>query len=480
MKTIAEFKERQTEIQSRLSEINKENEGAPFSDEARAEWNTLNEERDANEKLIVELEARESRLLELAATPEARIDPRPSFGVHTRKSDADIHDLVAIRQESRNPDHEVELLRSNALRSAERSSYPHRDADKGAIEAHIERMLSTDDEGRIARRMLATGTDTYRRAFAKAATGREVTNEERTALSLTVGAGGYAVPYTLDPTVIPTSNHSVNPWRAVCRQESISVNTWNGLASGGVTAAYGSEATEATDGSPTFVQPTGTVNKAQVFVPFSEELEMDWGGLLAALAVMFQDAKDDLEAADFTTATGTAPKPVGILGFLGLTTAVRTQTATTAVFAVADLYSAEGALAARYRPRASFIANRGVYNLIRQFDTAGGANLFAQNLTVGLGNAVPSPGRINLRLLDYPTYECSSMVTTTTSASKILLFGDFSQFIIVDRIGMNVKYTPDLFGGSNRYPTGQSGVRAFWRNCTVLANNSAFRYLAVL
>ena len=54
--------------------------------------------------------------------------------------------------------------------------------------------------------------------------------------------------------------------------------------------------------------------------------------------------------------------------------------ASSGVFALADLYSLQGALPAHYRPNASWLANNLVYNTIRQFDTAGGA-AFWTNLT---------------------------------------------------------------------------------------------------
>jgi predicted phage gp36 major capsid-like protein len=52
---------------------------------------------------------------------------------------------------------------------------------------------------------------------------------------------------------------------------------------------------------------------------------------------------------------------------------------------------------------------------------------------------------------------------TTTSGSTVLTIGDFNYFAIVDRVGMSVEFIPHLFGGSNRYPTGQRGLYYWWR-----------------
>ena len=40
---------------------------------------------------------------------------------------------------------------------------------------------------------------------------------------------------------------------------------------------------------------------------------------------------------------------------------------------LADVYTLQGSLPARYRSNASWLANNLIYNKVRQFDTAGGA-----------------------------------------------------------------------------------------------------------
>ncbi|MCZ7538253.1 MAG: phage major capsid protein [Acidimicrobiia bacterium] len=74
------------------------------------------------------------------------------------------------------------------------------------------------------------------------------------------------------------------------------------------------------------------------------------------------------------------------------------DTATIATFAVADLYTVSAALPPRWRARASWMLNLSQLNRIRQFDTAGGANLWVQ-----LGEGNPD------RLLGKPVYENSAM-----------------------------------------------------------------------
>jgi HK97 family phage major capsid protein len=69
-------------------------------------------------------------------------------------------------------------------------------------------------------------------------------------------------------------------------------------------------------------------------------------------------------------------------------------------------------------------------------------------------------------------------VTTTTTGSKIMVVGDFTNFLVLDRIGMQVELVPHLVGANHR-PTGQRGLYAFWRNTSGVLVPNAFRYLEV-
>jgi HK97 family phage major capsid protein len=67
-----------------------------------------------------------------------------------------------------------------------------------------------------------------------------------------------------------------------------------------------------------------------------------------------------------------------------LTGATGTVAAGTAAFTVAHGYALLEALPPRFRPNGTFVANLAQYNRIRQLDTAGGANIWVQNLTQGV------------------------------------------------------------------------------------------------
>ena len=62
------------------------------------------------------------------------------------------------------------------------------------------------------------------------------------------------------------------------------------------------------------------------------------------------------------------------------------------------------------------------------------------------------------RLLSRPIYELSNMDSTVTTSGAvsnfILVYGDFSNFVIADRIGSTMEFIPNLVG-TNRRPTGR-------------------------
>lgn len=383
----------------------------------------------------------------------------------------DAFDLSEVRWDSTPGE-----LRDRVMRGIEKKRGLN-DKDREAVEETI-RLAETPD-GKVARHLIATGSDVYERAFGKAATRGLAfcTNEEVQALevaraaSLTNNAGGYAVPFILDPAVIDTASHTANSFRQISKVVPCAANVWHGVSSGGVTASWDAEATQVSDDTPTLAQPAITCYKGQAFVPFSVEIEGDWVGIADELRMEIIRAKDDLEGAAFATGSGSA-QPYGIVTALaGGSYEVAANTAES--FTIADVYALESALDARFRGRASWVANKVWYNKIRQFDTAGGAGMWER---IGAGQPA--------QLLGYNAYESSNMDGVLPDASATannygLVLGDFSNYVIVDRIGLSVELVPHLFSTSNNRPTGQRGILGWFRTGANAVNAAAFRLLNV-
>jgi HK97 family phage major capsid protein/HK97 family phage prohead protease len=480
-RTVEEKQVRLREINASLEGLDSAHEGQALPDDEKAEWDALLTERAMHERDITEAEQRRAQIGE-SAKNERAIEPGATF--RTSQKPDNPFDLTTIRSNSNDPERMGHELRDRARFVVDGlKSVPHERADLDQVKTHIDRMLETVDtkDGKLSRHLLVTGSPEYRAAFGKAISGRPLKSEEAALLeraaSLTDASGGYAVPFMLDPTVIPTSDGALNPIRSIARKETIvGTDTWKGVSSAGVTASYGAEAAEASDDTPTLAQPEVAVEKAQVFVPFSIEIGSDWSAFQSEMATMFQDAKDTLEAEEFVTGLGSASNtPEGVVAGLDAGSVVDTAAATT--FAVADVYSLKQALPARFRPNAKWMGEGSIYDLIRQFDTSGGADLWISNLALGLGDN--PDGRLDERLLGKPAYESSFMDSTVADGKDILLYGDFGKgYLIVDRIGMTVELVQHLVGTNHR-PTGQRGLYAYWRNAGVILVDNAFRLLNV-
>lgn len=475
--SVAERAERQSEIRARLAEIDTEYNGAALPDEVRSEWDSLNTEYDEHERAIGDDQVRKERIRALAERSGAteRVDnSRVGYGapaVHVRKDN--IYDLAELRNSACSIDELPRLYRDNAMRAVESARFPGV-RDRAAAQTQVERLLDgvDDENGSLARRVLVTGSPTYDRAFGKAMTALStngLTAEEQRALALGTGsAGGFAVPFQLDPTVILTSNGQVDPIRRLARVEQIVGKEWQGVTSAGITVSRAAEAAEASDNAPTLAQPTVKPTRVQGFVPFSVEVDQDWAAMRSEITMMLGEAKTEEEATSFILGDGTGDNPFGVVSTLATSSHVD---AAGEGIAVGDIYAVEEALPPRFRARGQWLANKSIYNKVRQLDTAGGANLW-----VRLDAATPP------ELIGYAAHEASAMDGTINPAvagtNLVLLFGDFSKFLIVDRIGMDVELVPHLFG-ANRRPTGQRGIYAIWRNSSKILADNAFRLLKV-
>lgn len=426
--------------------------------------------------LLAEIE-REERREELRSRADAAasrggrgLDSAPAANVRTG---TDPYDVSELRFDT--PGSE---LRSRAESAIEQTVG---DLDDSYRERAIELVRRNDDsQGTLAKRILATGSPAYRSAFQKLAGGHGhmLDQDERQALaraqSLTDASGGFAVPFTLDPTIIMTNDGAANPFRQVSRVETIVTDSWNGVSSSGVSGGYSSEASEVSDDSATLAQPSVDVERWDVFVPFSFEIGQDWANLEGDVRMMVAEKRDEFDLDAFTTGNGTN-QPTGIIDALsGGSSVVSPETAET--FAAADVYAVEAALPPKYRRtagQASWMAALGTAQTIRQFDSGGGADLWER-----IGAGLPP------ELLGYAFFENSAMDaagdidTGETADNFILVFGDWRNYLIVDRAGMNMELVPHLFG-TNRRPTGQRGFLAWGRTGAGSLNDNAFRVLNV-
>lgn len=461
---IAEKIERQTEIQE-------EHRDAELPEDLNKEWDDNEAEIARAEAAVKRIEARQERIAALAKAP-SHTDSRDSH--RQERKVENIYDLDEIRKASYSGDDFVERARDAARKALENAHFPDTVQGKDVdTREGLDRMLSNRDskDAELAKRILTTGSPVYERAFGKAAMAGNtngLTFEEHRAMAVgTDAAGNFAVPFQLDPTIVHVATGYISPIRQLAKKVQLVGKEYQTLSITEATVSRAAEGATATDGSPTLAQQTLRVNKVHGFIPFSMEVDEDWNQLRSEMATLLNEAKAKEEATSFMTGAGTTV-PEGLL--TGATTLVSAGSGLS--ISAADIYKLEEALPIEFRDRAVFLGSKTVYNKIRQLDTAGGAALW-----VRLDAATPN------KLIGYDAYEASIGLPATTpytNGQKLLVFGDFNYFTILDRVGMSIELIPMLFdatiAGVGR-PTGQRGLYAHWRNTSKVTNANAFRTL---
>jgi len=365
-------------------------------------------------------------------------------------------------------------LRGRALKAvATESDYSLNDAGKERLSYLLER--KDDKAGTIAKLVLGTGSDAYRQAFAKAISGagHMMSDLERAAMvraaSLTDSAGGYAVPFPIDPSLILSNEGSANPFRQISRVETITTDSWQGISAGAISASWDGATAEVSDDTPTWAQPQVNVEKAQAFIPYNIEIGEDYNGFAEDVFAAIVAGKDELEATAFVTGSGT-DTPQGIVTALTGGSYITTS-ASTDTFVAADVYSTFQELAPKHRSKAVWTMNLNVLNLIRQMGTTA---FHTQLAEFGDGNPP--------NLLGRPVYEASAFdgALTGSADNYFAVVGNFGEnYLIADRVGLSVEHIPHLFATGNNRPSGSRGIYAYWRTGADSINDTGFQMLNV-
>lgn len=282
-------------------------------------------------------------------------------------------------------------------------------------------------------------------------------------------AGGYLVPFELDPNVILTGGTSNVDLRRAFTTRVIASDVWHGVSSAGISAEWVAEAAESADAAPTFAQPSIPVHRLSAWVPFSYEVEQDGIRFAEEIGRLLTDAKLRKETAAFITGTGTG-QPAGLVtAALAATPASTVASATADTFALADVYAMKRALPGMHRANAAWLANDNVFDLARQFATGTGPS---SAFWTDLGAGTPP------QLLGRPVFETSEMDggIDANQANSVLVYGDLSRYVVVDRIGTLVELVPHVMGPNGR-PTGQRGMFMFARVGGGLVDANAVRVL---
>jgi HK97 family phage major capsid protein len=467
---LEEIRDEQELLRTKLQAIEADpslidEEDADFVDTLVAKYDEL-ETRRMN--VVTKLEAIRTATTRPETTENG--DGKPETFTQTYRNNRDPFENIDAIRHGLVPTSEAKSRVLDAIEMANRSQwcdFPDEAAENATrlVQRFQGTMANPSRDARdLAWHMLRTGTQEYYDDFRDYVADPTGMHTQRATTNVT-GSLGFMLPFVLDPTIILSNSGSMNPYRQVSRVEPTTSNTWNGVTSAGVNAAFVGEATASTDASPTVSQLQITPQKAHAWV-FGSYESLEDSDLGTQLPQLFADAKDRLEEANFATGAGTGVLPQGAV--TGGTTG---NTAAATAYAVADVYTLQGRLPARFRrsAAATWLGSLSYINRTRQFDTAGGSSFWAN-----LGSDTPE------RLLGKPIYESTSMSTATATGSLVLLFGDMSQYVIVDRVGMSVLYNPMITAAATaNLPTGEAGWYAFWRTGAKVAVATAIQVLRI-
>jgi HK97 family phage major capsid protein len=456
-------------IEGALKALNDAAGDKPLTEEQQARW----EELDAEHQRTVErlqVAERQIRLQESRARWQST-----RIGKEIKPFDtANVRGLSP---------QEVRSRALTVLDDEESTAHLRDDAKKRA--ADLIRSSNRDTNGAIiATRLLLTENKNYRSAFMKLVTsptpvltpeeGRALQAfEEFRAMSIgTDGAGGYGVPVLIDPTIILTAQGHPNDILGLARVETITTDVWKGVSSAGVTWKFRAEATATTDGSPTLAQPSVTTYKADGYIPYSIEVGMDYPGFAMEMERLLGSGYVELLVDKLTHGSG-SDEPTGIETALDANTNVEVATTTAGTIGAGDINGLWAALPIRYRnpaiaQRTAWMSHTGVNGDIQQLGTDAGS-AFTVNFT--------EEGVVRLKGRRMFENDYLDDLPAGTTAANLLIVGDWFNFVVAQRAGMNIELVPHVFDVTNNRPTGERAWYAWARVGSDSVNDLGFRML---
>lgn len=381
---------------------------------------------------------------------------------------------------------EFEILRANT-RDLDKRAYTSKLADsinraseryempagyEGSLETLVKRHRK---DASWAKNILTRMQPAYVDAFEKVAMGINpafLDEVERAAIAVgTNTAGGYLVPTHLDPTLILTNNGVSNAIRSISRTVTLTggANKWNGVTTAGATASWDAELTEVSDDTPAVGPVQIPVFSAKALIMASIEAFEDITGLANDVQMILADARDRLEAVAHATGSGSG-QPTGLFTSLASNTNVQVAMTTNAAgISLADLQKVRRSLGVRWRSKSTWVMNPTFMGYIQALGTALSAS-YSTDITQDFTS----------RLIGRPVVETDEApnVEQTTTIDNVLVFGDMSNYVIVDKPGStSIEFIPHLFNTSNNLPDGRRGWYMHFRNGADSVNDLAFRIL---
>jgi HK97 family phage major capsid protein len=489
------------DLEGRLKELDDSRPGQPLGDDERAEFAEIVKIKEEAITRKTEVEARTAVLARNVTDAGRAVPASPRIGMpqvaKARRVPEDIFALEQYRNLSGSEDQLLQAYRDGAMFAVDRALYPNPQSVDSVEKEHLAKLLDFADQPcasnpsrELSRRVIATGSPVYLRAFTKYLQGRPLSPDEQRAVApwtvQTDATGGYMVPFYFDPTLLHVGAWTAtNPYRQACTVKTIvGTDTFHGSTSAAFTVTRAAEAAASTEGLGAIAQISAIVAKVHGMGTFSNELLQDRPDLTSEIASLIAEAKDTEEESTFSVgigdAVGAGYNPIGMLAAgatSGAFTSLTTAGSTTLAATDADLV--EAALPIRHRKGAAWFMGRASIRQWQALETTTGklfGGQYYQRVDNPDNNAT---GNTGLRMLGYPVWETPSGLSGTTAGLIQSALVNPSRFYIIERAGMTVETVPHMFDATTGYPTGNRGIYAWWRNTAKPADVNAGRRLAI-
>ena len=442
-----------------------------------AETREFNEITDKLDEFDGEIEDAEARLISDAEKAEIRDAQSINFGVvggrdpwAAQVTDADTATEVRSRAiagiERWNAD---DKLKESAIETVNRAGGDMDPAsasrDVRGVAAHVLRY--SDPLYVSAFRKYVRDPETYVADLTRdeARVWRAAREEQRA----TLATSGAVLPSPLDPSIVLTNDGAVDPMRALCRVDSTTSDSKRYITSAGSTFSYDAELAEVSDDTFAETEVTIGVEKGQGWIEASMEAWMDQPNFDSEVARIIADGKARLDAAKFVTGTGTN-EPFGIE--VSLTGGASEVNSAGEALAADDVYGLLEALPPRFRQRAVWQMELSTRNFLHRLYNPSGT----EPALIEGSNLVGLPFALNSNIDPY-----SAVDAAATASNMVLFLGDWSNMIILDRVGTSVHFVPPgvLQNANAGRPDGRVGWYATWRTGAKILTASAFRMLDV-
>lgn len=221
--------------------------------------------------------------------------------------------------------------------------------------------------------------------------------------------------------------------RKICSVQEISTNSLDIIKNSSFDTAWGGELTEVSDTNSgnlakTTIQTFELIAQPKVTQKLVDDVAIDFEQWLA-----YQLSNDFLIAEETAFISGDGSnKPTGILNYDSTTIERITSSSTENYFDETDVLNLYYSLNEKYTPNASFIMSRNAVQQIRKFKDATSGNYLWNPALLG--------GQEDT-LLGCPVYQTGNINNVGTT-KDIIVFGDFKQYQIVDRMGIRILRDP--------------------------------------